>query len=113
METDRERGTIRNENGRVTPGLYVAGWARRGPTGVIGTNKPDGVNAARQILEDSAEGAKPGRAAFEAMLKERGIRWISYADWQRINEAEIANAKPGSPREKFVTVEDMFDLLDN
>jgi ferredoxin--NADP+ reductase len=113
VATDEERGTIRNDNGRVAPGLYVAGWARRGPTGVIGTNKPDGVNAAKQILEDATPGDKPGRAALESTLKQRAIRWVSYADWQRINEAEIANAPPGSPREKFVTVEDMLDLLAN
>jgi len=105
VETDAVRGTIRNDDGRVAPGLYVAGWARRGPTGVIGTNKPDGVNATRQILEDAAGGGKPGT------LEQRAVRWITYADWQRIDEAEIANARPGAPREKFVTVEDMLNLL--
>jgi len=113
VEIDEERGTIGNDNGRVAPGLYVAGWARRGPTGVIGTNKPDGVNAAKQILEDAAPGEKPGRASLEATLRHCGVRWVSYADWQRINEAEIANAAPGSPREKFVTIEEMLDLLVN
>ena len=111
VDTDGDHGTIRNDDGRVTPGLYVAGWARRGPTGVIGTNKPDGVNAAKHILEDAAEVERPGRGAFEAMLRQREVVWVTYADWQRINEAEIANALPGSPREKFVTVEDMLNLL--
>lgn len=111
VETDDDRGTIRNDDGRIAPGLYVAGWARRGPTGVIGTNKPDGVDAAKQILEDAATGERPGRASFEAALKHRGVRWVRYADWQCIDEAEIANAPPGAPREKFVTVEGMLDLL--
>ncbi|MDA0661288.1 MAG: FAD-dependent oxidoreductase [Proteobacteria bacterium] len=110
---DEERGTIRNTDGRIAEGLYTAGWAKRGPTGVIGTNKPDGVAAAEAILQDIKEGMKPGRPAFEALLKSRDIRWVSYADWQLINEAEVANAAPGSPREKFVTTEDMLDLLAN
>ncbi len=113
VETDAGHGTIRNDGGRVAPGLYVAGWARRGPTGVIGTNKPDGVNAARQLLEDAAGDGKPGRAALEAALRQREIRWVSYAGWQRIDEAETANAPPGAPREKFVTVQDMLDLIAN
>jgi NADPH-dependent glutamate synthase beta subunit-like oxidoreductase len=111
IPVDEENGTIRNNNGRVADGIYVAGWARRGPTGVIGTNKPDGTMAAEEILEDIKEGTKPGRPAFEAMLRERSVRWVSYSEWQKINDAEIANAQPGSPREKFVTVEDMLDLL--
>jgi ferredoxin--NADP+ reductase len=108
---DEENGTIRNDNGRVAEGIYVAGWAKRGPTGVIGTNKPDGSTAANKILEDIKQGAKPGRSAFEKILVERNVRWVSYNEWQKINDAEIANAPPGSPREKFVTVEDMLDLL--
>ena len=110
---DEERGTIRNTDGRIAEGLYTAGWAKRGPTGVIGTNKPDGVAAAEAILQDIKAGVKPGRATFEALLKSRNIRWVSYEDWQLINEAEVANAAPGSPREKFVTTEDMLDLLAN
>lgn len=113
IQVDEERGTIRNNDGRVSEGVYVAGWAKRGPTGVIGTNKPDGKTAAAEILEDIQEGVKPGRAAFEATLQERNVRWISYTDWQQINDAEVANAPPGSPREKFVTVDDMLDLLAN
>lgn len=108
---DEERGTIRNEDGRIAKGLYTAGWAKRGPTGVIGTNKPDGVAAAEAILHDIREGVKPGRTAFEALLKSRNVRWVSFEDWQLINEAEVANAPPGAPREKFVTTEDMLDLL--
>ncbi len=110
---DENTGTIRNVDGRVEEGVYVAGWAKRGPTGVIGTNKPDGKAAAEQILEDIGSGTKPGRDSFEARLKSREVRWIDFAAWQQIDAAEIANAPTGSPREKFVTTEDMLSLLSN
>jgi len=109
---DPDRGTIRNDDGRVDRGLYVVGWAKRGPTGVIGTNKPDGVTAAQQILADIPQGEKPGRERLEALLKARNIRWVSVADWHRIDDTETAAAPPGAPRRKFVTIEDMLKLLD-
>lgn len=108
---DPANGTIRNDDGRVAEGVYVAGWAKRGPTGVIGTNKPDGQAAAAQILEDIAAGAKPGRESFEALLRSRDVKWVDFAAWRKIDEAEVANAPPGAPREKFVTTEDMLNLL--
>ena len=108
---DPATGTIRNDDGRVADGVYVAGWAKRGPTGVIGTNKPDGQTAAAQILEDIQAGTKPGRGRFEALLKGRDVRWIDFAAWKKIDAAEVANAPPGAPREKFVTTEDMLNLL--
>ncbi|NKB55660.1 MAG: pyridine nucleotide-disulfide oxidoreductase [Alphaproteobacteria bacterium] len=108
---DQSTGTIRNDNGRVEDGVYVAGWAKRGPSGVIGTNKPDGQNAAAQILEDVKNGSKPGRTQFETLLKSRNIEWVDFAAWQRIDAAEVANAPPGAPREKFVTTADMLKLL--
>jgi ferredoxin--NADP+ reductase len=110
---DPATGTIRNDDGRVADGVYVAGWAKRGPTGVIGTNKPDGQTAAAQILEDIPQGSKPGRERFEALLKSRDVHWIDFAAWKKIDAAEVANAPPGAPREKFVTTEDMLDLLGN
>lgn len=111
MPVDPDSGTIANDDGRVADGLYAVGWAKRGPTGVIGTNKPDGKQASEQILEDIKTGTKPGRAALSELLESRNIRWINYEDWQIINEAEVANAKPGAPREKFVSTEDMLNLL--
>jgi NADPH-dependent glutamate synthase beta subunit-like oxidoreductase len=112
VDFDDWAGVAVNEDGRVAPGVYAVGWIKRGPTGVIGTNKHDGDLAAKQILEDFSAGAKPGRAALEALLAERGIRWVSYADWQKIDAAEVAAANPGAPRRKFTRVEDMLAVLD-
>jgi len=108
---DERAGLVPNDDGRVADGLYAVGWVKRGPTGVIGTNKPDGETAAVQIAEDFAAGAKPGREALEALLSERGVRWVTYADWQAIDRAEIAAAAEGAPRRKFVTVDEMLAVL--
>jgi NADPH-dependent glutamate synthase beta subunit-like oxidoreductase len=109
---DESTGTIRNEDGRVEDGVYTAGWARRGPTGVIGTNKPDGQNAAALLLEDIKSGSKPGRGAFETLLKDRDVRWVDFTEWKKIDDAEVNNAQPGAPREKFVTAAEMLQFLD-
>ncbi len=109
---DAARGIVPNDDGRVADGLYTAGWIGRGPTGVIGTNKPDGEAAARHIVAEITDGAKPGRADLEKLLGERGVRWVSFAEWQAVDRAEIANASAGAPRRKFVTIEDMLAVLD-
>lgn len=112
LPVDEKTGCTANDNGRIAEGFYAVGWARRGPTGVIGTNKPDGKIAAEQILEDISEGTKPGHDALIALLDEKDIRWTDFDDWQAINEAEIANARPKAPREKFLTIKDMLTVVD-
>ena len=109
---DEWGGVAVNDEGRVAPGVYAVGWIKRGPSGVIGTNKHDGDIAAQQIREDISVSTKPGRDAFESLLKEKGVRWVTYEDWRTIDEAEKANAKPGAPRRKFTRVADMLAVLD-
>ena len=111
---DERGGIVRNDDGRVADGLYAVGWIKRGPSGVIGTNKPDGKLAAQHILADfsATGGAKSGRAALQALLAERGVRAVSFAEWQTIEAAEIANAREAAPRKKFVTVSEMLAALD-
>lgn len=103
------RGRFANDEGRILPGLYCVGWSRRGPTGTIGTNKPDGFAIVEKIAEDIGEGAgKAGAAGLDKLLAERGAEPVSFDDWKRIEEAEEANAREGSPREKFIRVEEMI-----
>ena len=109
---DDRRGTFVHDDGRIAPGLYAVGWCKRGPTGVIGTNKADGDLAAKQIFEDVEPCGKPGRERLKALLRERGVRHIDYPEWKRIEAAEEAAAAPGAPRRKLVTVGDMLALLD-
>ena len=122
---DDQRGTILNEGGRVLDshdggpkrGHYAAGWIKRGPSGVIGTNKKDALETVRHLLEDVASGAllephSPEPAAVEELLAERGVRFISFEDWQAIDQAEVGRGEPhGRPRVKFVRVEEMLDAL--
>jgi ferredoxin--NADP+ reductase len=107
---DDQLGRFSNESGIIGDGLYAVGWARRGPTGTIGTNKPDGFQAAEQIVAAFAGGAgnKPGGAGLDALLAERGVDVVTFDDWRRIEAAEQARAREGSPREKFTRIEDML-----
>jgi NADPH-dependent glutamate synthase beta subunit-like oxidoreductase len=103
------RGRFASDEGRILPGLYCVGWARRGPSGTIGTNRPDGYAIVDLIAEDIGDGAgKEGRPALDALLDKRGVQVVKYSDWKKIEEAEIARARDGSPREKFVRIEDMI-----
>ncbi len=102
-----------NRDGRVAKGLYVVGWAKRGPSGVIGTNKPDGELIPRQIVADLPNGAKSGGPPLEELLEERGILWISFDDWTAIDAAERAAAPGEAPRRKLIEVEDMLAVLDD
>ena len=104
------RGRFANSDGRILPGLYCVGWAKRGPSGTIGTNRPDGYAVADLIAADIGDGAgKTGRPALDALLGSRGIDVVTFRDWQRIEAAEIARARDGSPREKFTRVTEMLD----
>ncbi len=103
------RGRFANTDGRILPGLYCVGWARRGPTGTIGTNRPDGYAIAELVAEDIGSGSgKKGRAGLDALLVERGVDLITFRDWKNIEQAEVGRARHGSPREKFTAIEDMI-----
>ena len=118
LTLDSASGAIANRDGRVDPGLYVVGWAGRGPSGVIGTNKAGGDRIAELIQADFAQGGvqsssgKPGRAGLEQLLTERGLRRVGFADWERIDTAEVAAASSGAPRRKLTRIADMLAVLD-
>ena len=106
---DDKAGRFANLDGRVLPGLYAVGWARRGPSGTIGTNRPDGFAIAEKIAEDVGDGSgKAGRPGLDALLEGRGVELVTFRDWQKIDAAEIAAARIGAPREKFVSVDAML-----
>ena len=112
---DAELGRFANVDGVIGDGLYCVGWARRGPTGTIGTNRPDGLEVAERIATDfgAGESGKAGAAGLDALLRARGVEPVTFADWQRIEAAEAARAREGSPREKFVAVAEMLGALKN
>jgi len=118
-------GVILNEKGRVLDaetklplvGQYTAGWIKRGPTGVIGTNKPDAAETVTGMLEDLARDihlrpADPSPPAVERLVRERQPQYLSYQDWLRLDEIETRRGKEtGRPRVKFTRVKDMLAAL--
>lgn len=106
---DERQGRFANDEGRIVPGLYCVGWARRGPSGTIGTNRPDGFGVVDRIADDISSGAgKQGRSGFDALAEARGLDVVTFRDWKRIEAAEEARARSGAPREKFVDVAEMI-----
>jgi ferredoxin--NADP+ reductase len=118
---DARRGVVPNRQGRVLnpagdplPGEYVVGWVKRGPTGLIGTNKPDAAETVAAMLEDlpALPPLQPGLgapAAVDALLAARGVRPVTYDQWQRLDAAEVERGKPhGRPRVKFLRLEEML-----
>jgi NADPH-dependent glutamate synthase beta subunit-like oxidoreductase len=111
---DERGGKCLNEQGKIGERLYCVGWARRGPTGTIGTNRPDGYEVAARIeaeMPRASSGERPGAKGLKALLASRGVTPTDYDDWRRIEESEAARARPGSPREKFVRVADWLAAL--
>ncbi len=122
---DESTGTIANVAGRVIqpnsgetrPGEYVVGWAKRGPTGIIGTNKPDSAATVTAMIEDLAD-LKPIKdeyrdpAKIEQLLQERQITYVSYEGWHKLNEIEVARGtEQGRPRVKITSVAEMMSLI--
>ncbi len=119
---DEAAGRFANENGRIAPAgdglgaLYCTGWSRRGPTGTIGTNRPDSYALMAMVVADlaasEADGGagaeKEGSAGFDRLAAERGLDVVTFRDWKRIEAAEAAAARDGAPREKFVDIEAMI-----
>jgi ferredoxin/flavodoxin---NADP+ reductase len=123
---DARAGVIPNEAGRIIDprtgepvvGEYVVGWIKRGPRGIIGTNKPDSQETVRMLLDDLAQGRLhkaevPSRAVLERLLAERRHDFVSYDDWQLIDllEQERGRASGDRPRVKFSRVEEMLHAL--
>jgi ferredoxin/flavodoxin---NADP+ reductase len=119
---DEGRGVISNQGGRVTEsgddrpvaGHYAVGWIKRGPSGVIGTNKKDAQETVDNVLADlqagrlDSEAADP--AAVESWLVERAPEHVTYSGWEAIDRAEQERGKPlGRPRVKFVSIEEMLE----
>jgi ferredoxin/flavodoxin---NADP+ reductase len=120
---DDGRGLIHNDGGRVhdgsgesVPGLYAVGWIKRGPSGVIGTNKKDAQETVDNLFGDLEVGKVPeapladDRGSIESLLDERKPDHITFERWQAIDAAEIEAGKPhGRPRVKFCRVDELVE----
>ena len=112
VPTDSTGKIINNEN-IIKDRLYAVGWASRGPTGVIGTNKQDGAKVAKLITNNIKSRNSPGRNGLKLLLSRLNKRYISKEQWFLINEEEINRASNTSPRFKFTSFTDVFNFLDN
>jgi ferredoxin/flavodoxin---NADP+ reductase len=112
---DQRRGTIPNVSGRVSgcERTYCAGWIKRGPSGVIGTNKKDAAETVACLLADAGDGVLArgtARGTLKQLLAERGAAYVDYAGWQAIDAAERAAGEPlGRPRVKLVRLHDLLE----
>ena len=115
-------GIIPNENGRIMQDdkfvqqLYTAGWIKRGPSGIIGTNKACANETIEYLLKDieilDDKKTKPGIVAIHKALKKRKVNYIDFIQWEVIDQAEIDAGKPkGKPREKFTYIDEMLALV--
>ncbi|MCE2471244.1 MAG: FAD-dependent oxidoreductase [Anaerolineae bacterium] len=117
IPNDRGRVLTRHEGREALTGNYVAGWIKRGPTGIIGTNKPDAIETVDCFLEDYAAGnvlqpAHASEAAIIGLLQARKPTYITFDDWKVLDEIELGRGKAiGRSRVKFTTVEDMLDAM--
>ena len=117
-------GTIPNEKGRVTdndnnvvPQFYTAGWIKRGPSGIIGTNRACSVETVECLLQDIAQlddgSKKAGAAGILTVLESNNSRHISYDDWKKIDAKEIERGEPkGKPREKYTYIDEMLSVIE-
>jgi ferredoxin/flavodoxin---NADP+ reductase len=121
---DETNGVLPNEHGRILgadghalPGLYAAGWIKRGPTGLVGTNKGDAKETVLSLLADArllqATHAPCHPERIVERLREGGVRALSFADWQRLDRLELEAGKArGKVREKLVSIEAMLSALE-
>jgi len=110
---DERTGVIPNDGGRVRGAerTYVAGWIKRGPSGVIGTNKKDATEAVEQLLADAREGKLHGHEGeLGPLLAERGVDYVELDGWRAIDAVERSAGEPlGRPRVKLRTWEELLD----
>ncbi|XP_071329324.1 NADPH:adrenodoxin oxidoreductase, mitochondrial [Trachinotus anak] len=116
---DTHKAIIPNTMGRVqrAPGLYCSGWLKTGPIGVIATTMNNSFDTARSLLDDMESGAldvsaaKSGSQVISALLEERGVKPVSFSDWEKIDGAEMKRGETsGKPREKLLSVEEMLQV---
>uniref|UniRef100_A0A8C3GB55 NADPH:adrenodoxin oxidoreductase, mitochondrial n=1 Tax=Cyclopterus lumpus TaxID=8103 RepID=A0A8C3GB55_CYCLU len=116
---DSRKAIVLNNMGRVqrAAGLYCSGWLKTGPTGVIATTMNNSFDTARSLVEDMDLGTldvsvvKPGSQSVAALLEKRGVKPVTFSDWEKIDRVELSRGEAvGKPREKLLTVEEMLQV---
>ncbi len=102
-------GVFANQEGKIADRLYVVGWAKRGPSGTIPTNRNEAQQVAQKIAQQAIDSGRSGRTGVQQMLEQRQVCWVDHAAWRRIDAAELARAGGNRCRAKFTTVAEMLD----
>ncbi len=120
---DTKRGVFPNIKGRIqkdgapVQGLYCSGWIKRGPSGVLGSNKSDATETVQALVEDIAmmtPCTQRDSTALKTLLEKRGVRIITFDEWKTIDVEEVSRGKDlGKPREKFRYIEEIISFLDS
>lgn len=108
--TSPANGVFANEGGKIDEGLYVVGWAKRGPSGTIPTNRSEALEVAQKIATEIAAPAAETTSALAELLHSRGVAWVDYSGWKRIEEAERAGACDERCRLKLLRTEEMLQV---
>jgi len=104
-------GVFPNRDGKVDERLYVVGWAKRGPSGTIPTNRTEAQQLAQKIAQEITDAHRAGGQGLRALLEERRVRWVDYEGWRRIDAAELSRASAERCREKLSGTEEMLDVV--
>jgi NADPH-dependent glutamate synthase beta subunit-like oxidoreductase len=104
------KGVFSNDGGKIDDGLYVVGWAKRGPSGTIPTNRAEALEVAQKIVSEIAAAPEKSGADLTDILQSRGVVWTDYAGWKRIEEAERAGASDERCRLKLLRTGEMMQI---
>lgn len=104
-------GIVENEDGKVSDRLYAVGWLKRGASGTIGTNKNDSLEVVDKLIAELDGAERDGCKSLDVHLSEKGVRVVSFEEWQIIDRLEIEAAPEGAPRKKFITPDEMIAAL--
>jgi NADPH-dependent glutamate synthase beta subunit-like oxidoreductase len=103
-------GLFANQEGKISDGLYVVGWAKRGPSGTIPTNRVEAQQVAQKIAQETTAKGRSGSDGLKQLLNQRQIAWVDYQGWHSIDAAELARAVSGRARQKFSTIAEMLEI---
>ena len=103
-----DHGVFQNEEGKISDRLYAVGWAKRGPSGTIPTNRAEAQQLAQKIAREATDLNRPGTEGLRTLLKERGLQWVDYSGWRRIEAAELGAAPQQRCRQKSCSLQQML-----
>ena len=115
MQVNNKGQVLHQTDGDAVNGLFVTGWIKRGPSGVIGTNKGDSDETVQTCLGYLESQSPKGTSSndVQAILDQKELRTVSFSDWKRIDAIEVERGQEqGKPREKFTNVDDIFKALE-